>query len=51
MTVIAENLPIGLAGGDDLPSPFLPTGVAVDGGGTIFISADIENSIYKLSRR
>ncbi len=49
--VVADNLAIGLEGGDDLPRPFIPTGVAVDAGGNIYISADIDNALYKLTRK
>ncbi len=48
-TVIAEDIPTGLAGGDDLPAPFLPTGVAVDPSGHIYISADVANALYRLT--
>ena len=49
--VVAENLAIGLVGGEDLPAPFLPTGIAVDSADNIYVSADIDNAIYKLSRQ
>ena len=49
MQVIAENLAIGLAGGTDLPKPFLPTGIAVDAADNIYVSADVDNAIYKLT--
>jgi sugar lactone lactonase YvrE len=49
--VVADGLAIGLQGGDDLPKPFLPTGIAVDGDDNIYISADIDNALYKLSKR
>lgn len=48
---VAENLAIGLAGGDDLPKPFLPTGITVDAADNIYVSADIDNALYKLSRQ
>ena len=51
LAVLADGLPIGLNGGDDLPKPFLPTGVAVDRNGHIYISADIDNEIIKLTRQ
>ncbi len=47
--VIADRLAIGLAGGPDLPPPFLPTGIAVDAADTIYVSGDIDNTIYKLT--
>ncbi len=49
--VVADNLAIGLIGGDDLPLPFLPTGVAVDAAENIYISADIDNALYKITRQ
>jgi len=49
--VIADNLAIGLPGGDDMPAPFIPTGVAVDADDNIYISADRANALYKLSRK
>ena len=45
----ADGLPIGLAGGDDLPPPFLLTGVAVEANGSIIFSSDIENAIYRVN--
>ena len=46
--LIADGLEIGLQGGEDMPAPFLPTGVAVAADGTIFISADLSNAVYQL---
>jgi sugar lactone lactonase YvrE len=46
---VADDLPIGLTGGDDMPLPFLLTGVAVGNDGTIYLSSDIENALYKLT--
>jgi len=46
---VADGLPIGLAGGDDLPPPFLLTGVAVEANGSIIFSSDIENAIYRVN--
>jgi sugar lactone lactonase YvrE len=48
--VIIANIQMGLAGGEDLPAPFIPTGVSVDARGRIYVSSDIENSIYRLAR-
>ena len=45
---LADGLPIGLAGGDDLPLPFLLTGVAVEADGSIIFSSDIDNAIYRV---
>ncbi len=49
--VVADRLPIGLKGGEDLPRPFIPTGIAVDGEGNIYLAADITNELYKLTRK
>ncbi len=49
--ILADGLAIGLAGGEDLPKPFIPTGVTVDADDNIYISADIANALYKLTRR
>jgi len=46
--MIAENLPIGLVGEDDLPAPFLLTGIAIGENGAIYVSADLENAVYRL---
>lgn len=45
-TVIADRLPVGL-----IAQP-LPTagGVAVDAAGVVYVSADVENAIYRISR-
>ena len=48
-TLLGENIPMGLAGGDELPAPFLPTSIAVDQRNRIFVSSDIENAIYRLT--
>ena len=45
---IAENLPIGLAPGPGLPPPYVVTGVAVGADGTIYVSADRNNAIYRI---
>jgi len=46
-SVIADNLPIGLAVKSVLPPYTLPVGVAVDHDGTIYLSADVNNAIYR----
>jgi sugar lactone lactonase YvrE len=49
---IAENLPIGfMPGRDGLPPPYLPTGLAVAGDGTIYVSADQNQSLLRLAPR
>ena len=45
---VAENLPIGLAAGPGLPPPYVPTGVAVGPDGTVYVSADLNNAIYRI---
>ena len=51
VTEIAGNLPIGLAGAPGgLPSN-IPTGVGVGASGTIYFSSDIENAIYKITKK
>jgi hypothetical protein len=44
LRTIAENLPIGLTNG-----PSLYRGIAV-GANAIYLSSDIDNTIYRLSR-
>lgn len=44
---IADNLPVGLLG---TGAGRLPIGIAVGRGGAIYVTSDIENSIYKLTR-
>ena len=51
VTEIAGNLPIGLpAAPGGLPSN-IPTGVGIGATGTIYFSSDIENAIYKVTRK
>lgn len=51
VTELAGNLPIGLpAAPGGLPTN-IPTGVAVGGTGTIYVSSDIENAIYELTKK
>ena len=45
---IAENLPIGLSAGPGMPPPYVPTGVAVGLDGTVYVSADRNNAIYRI---
>lgn len=49
--VLAEDLPIGLPGQFGVPASFTPTGVAIGASGTIYMTSDIENAIYKFSPR
>ncbi len=48
-TVIASNLDIGLAPFPGGPPALVPTGVAVGRSGIVYVSADIRNSLYKLT--
>jgi len=48
---IADGLAIGLAGGDDMPRPYIPTGIAVDDEDNIYVTADIDNALYKFTRQ
>jgi sugar lactone lactonase YvrE len=51
VTEIAGNLPIGLpATPGGLPTN-IPTGVGVGASGTIYFSSDIENAIYKVTKK
>ncbi|MCA1453179.1 SMP-30/gluconolactonase/LRE family protein [Bradyrhizobium sp. BRP22] len=51
ITEIAANLPIGLpAAPGGLPSN-IPTGVGVGASGTIYFSSDVENAVYKVTRK
>jgi streptogramin lyase len=45
---VAENLPIGLAGGPGMPPPYVVTGVAVGRDGTIYMTADRDNGLYRI---
>jgi len=49
--VIAADLPIGLEAAPGLPPTHLPTGVAVGSGGTIYVTSDIENAIYRIAKK
>jgi streptogramin lyase len=46
--VVAENLPIGLPGRAGMPPAYLATGVAVAADGTVYVTADLNNSLLKL---
>jgi glucose/arabinose dehydrogenase len=45
---VADRLPIGLAAGPGLPPPYVPTGVTVGADGSIYLSADRNNAIYRI---
>ncbi|WP_257458078.1 SMP-30/gluconolactonase/LRE family protein [Archangium lipolyticum] len=46
-TVLASGLRIGLPESAGLPPGYLPTGVAVGGSGTIYLSSDVESALYR----
>ena len=45
---VADKLPIGLVGGPGMPPPYVVTGVAVGADGTVYMSADLNNAIYRI---
>lgn len=47
--ILVEDLPIGLMPGPNLPPSYVPTGVTVDGNGVIYVSADLNNAIYRIA--
>lgn len=51
VTEIAANLPIGLPAAPGVLPSDIPTGVGVGATGTIYLSSDIENAIYKLTKK
>src|SRR6266478_5961095 len=51
LSEIASNLPIGLAGAPGGLPTNIPTGVGVGATGTIYFSSDIENAIYKVTKK
>ncbi|MVT54904.1 hypothetical protein GPL17_31135 [Bradyrhizobium yuanmingense] len=51
VTEIAANLPIGLTGAPGGLPTHIPTGVAVGATGTIYVSSDLENAIYKVVKK
>ncbi|MDH2351559.1 hypothetical protein QCM80_12885 [Bradyrhizobium sp. SSUT112] len=51
ITEIAANLPIGLTGAPGGLPTHIPTGVAVGASGVIYFSSDLENAIYKMTKK
>jgi sugar lactone lactonase YvrE len=49
--VLAENLAIGLDVGSRVAAPFLPTGVAVTADGAIYVTGDIDNVLYRITKK
>jgi streptogramin lyase len=48
---IAANLPIGLVGAPGGLPTNIPTGVGVGASGVVYFSSDIENAIYKVTKK
>jgi sugar lactone lactonase YvrE len=48
---IASNLPIGLPAPEGQPPAFLPTGVAVDAAGDVYVAGDLTNEILKIGHK
>jgi hypothetical protein len=46
---IARKLPLGIADSPGYPPGMIPTGVAVDGAGRVYLSSDRESSVLRLS--
>lgn len=51
ITEIATNLPIGLIGAPGGLPTHIPTGVATGASGVIYFSSDVENAIYKVTKK
>ncbi|WP_204307036.1 hypothetical protein, partial [Klebsiella aerogenes] len=51
VTELAGNLPIGLAGAPGGLPTNIPTGVGIGASGAIYVSSDVENAIYKLTKK
>jgi DNA-binding beta-propeller fold protein YncE len=51
VTELAGNLPIGLAATPGGLPTNIPTGVGVGASGAIYVSSDVENAIYKLTKK
>lgn len=48
---VADQLPIGMAGGPGMPPPYVVTGVAVGLDGTVYMTADRNNALYRIRAR
>ncbi|MBR1128758.1 SMP-30/gluconolactonase/LRE family protein [Bradyrhizobium iriomotense] len=51
ITEIAADLPIGLTGAPGGLPTHIPTGVAIGASGVIYFTSDIENAIYKATKK
>lgn len=49
-SVVADNLPIGLAASPGTPPPYVATGVAVRSDGSVCYTADLDNGLYCMAR-
>lgn len=49
VSVLATDLPIGAPAPAGMPPTSMTTGIAVGGDGTVYVTSDIENAVYKLS--
>jgi sugar lactone lactonase YvrE len=47
--VVIGGIALGLTGGEDMPAPFISTGLAVDSKNRVYVSSDIENAVYRLT--
>jgi glucose/arabinose dehydrogenase len=50
-SVIASGIPMGLTLTTQLPPMGVPTGVAASADGALFVSADLTDSIWKISKQ
>ncbi|MFP6616725.1 MAG: SMP-30/gluconolactonase/LRE family protein [Candidatus Hydrogenedentota bacterium] len=50
-TVISEDLPIGFKAAPGMPPMGGTTGVAVSGSGDVYVTSDLEDAIYKISKK
>lgn len=50
VSVVAADLKMGLVGYAPFPPAYIPTGVAIGGAGEIYVSSDVENSIYRITK-
>jgi sugar lactone lactonase YvrE len=48
---IASGLELGLAAIVGIPPAYLPNGVAVDASGAIYVTGDVGNVLYRITRR
>jgi streptogramin lyase len=51
LSVLADNLPIGLAAPESSATPYTITDVAVDADGIVYMSSDIERTIHRITPR